>query len=292
MLFKKRTLRSSKKTRERRRTLALRALVAVVIIIVAIGGFSWASHWSEITIQDIRILGSLAFTDEDIREYIEGEITGRYWGMLSRANVFLYPKWGIESGLLNAFPKLSNVDVSFHDFQSITTYIEERKPHYLWCGEELPEENDAVLRQCYFLDLNGIIFTQAPYFSGNVYFEFYGSVLGQSVREENIHEPPLGFSFLPEEEFRRVIAFRNSLASFNIQAQKFIARDEGDYEFVIENGAKILFNKEQDFDVLLNNLDAALETEELNEEDLTGEDSSLEYLDLRFNNRVFYKFSP
>ena len=283
MFLKRRSLYSSRRIKERKRTFIRSVIVIVIVMVTSIAFFSWASHKPEITIKNIIVVGASSFVDKKIETYVEQKIRGDYLWLFSRANIFLYPRQGIKEGLLNTFPHLSKAHVSFDNFQSISVHIEERKPYYLWCGSLEDEE-------CYFLDLDGAIFAPAPYFSGSVYFEFYGPIGGEKIRTQGIREAPLGFYFLPTQEFKRIIAFKNALGVIGILGERFFVREDGDYEFVLRNGAEILFNREQDFDVILNNLDAALGTEALENDDLTEENASLEYIDLRFNNKVFYKF--
>ncbi|MBI2048292.1 MAG: FtsQ-type POTRA domain-containing protein [Parcubacteria group bacterium] len=219
----------------------------------------------------------VAVSEEDIRGFLEERLGGGYLNIVSRANVFLFQPKVIEAGLKSSFAKIQDVEVSRDSFNSIVVTIEERKPFYLWCDEQVADKNE---NQCYFLDIDGYAFAPAPYFSGSVYFEFY-----KPFSED---KNPVGTYFLPEAEFKRLIAFRNSLREVNIEAQKFKILETLDYAFILKEGTDIFFNPKQDFDALFNNLSATFDTEQFIQKRKRG--FSLEYIDLRFDNKVYYRF--
>ena len=60
-------------------------------------------------------------------------------------------------------------------FRTIVIKISERDPFALWCDGEAPVDgDDANVGSCFFLDSDGYIFANAPYFQDNVYFKLYG----------------------------------------------------------------------------------------------------------------------
>jgi len=105
---------------------------------------------------------------------------------------------------------------------------------------EVVEEKGVTL--CYFLDEKGIVYTEAPHFTGNVYFRFFGA----------LHEgDPVGQSFLPENKFRELTFFLASLRESDIHSVELVLRDDSDYELYLESGVRILFPRDLDFVVRL-----------------------------------------
>ena len=167
--------------------------------------------------------------------------------------------------------------------------MSERTEKYTWCGLTLPEEASlgTNAQKCYFLDEDGYIFDEAPYFSGEVYFKFYGDVL---INADN----PLGAHFL-KENFKQLVFFKNVLLDIGLKPAELYAGNDGDIEIFLSKGAfaaikpKIMLKADSNFQNAAENLEAALNTEPL-QSDLKNKYSSLLYIDLRFGNKVYYKF--
>ena len=284
-----RIIRSSHRTRERKKTFLFRLffLPVALVALVVLGAF--LAHRPEVIIRDISIQGTLALAEDDIRRAVNEEISGAYLRFFPRANSLLYPRKEIEERLLNTFPLLSSANVGFKNFHSIDVVVEERKPAHLWCGEELPARRGTPL-ECFFLDSDGIVFARAPLFSTGVYLSLYGPIAGGAVREGNVHEAPLGFYFLTAQDFHFLVAFANAMKELGATPEKIFAMGDDDYDIILANGVSLLINQKHGIDSLVGNLEAALQTDKFTMEDVAGERSRLEYIDVRFKNKVLYKF--
>lgn len=241
-------------------------------------GLAWLSWLPETSIKQIQVVGNRTVPEEDVRAYIESRLQGGYLSVFSRANVFLFQPSVVEKELMDAFKKIEEANVSRDGLRSVRVDINERKPYYLWCGaRSLVSTQDG----CYFLDIDGYAFAPAPYFSGHVYFEFQKQFNAGSM-------DPIGTHFLPTEEFKRLIGFRNALRALDIYPDTLAIDENGDYIFVLAGNTRIIFNPAQDFDLLFNNLLATFDTEQFKGKKI--ENTSLEYIDLRFKNKVYYRF--
>ena len=136
------------------------------------------------------------------------------------------------------------------------------------------------------MDDTGYVFDEAPYFSGEVYFKFYG--LG-SIHADN----PAGFYF-SEQNFKQLTAFKDVLISMGLKPVIINILKNGDIELFLargnssKSGPKIIFKSDADLLNVAENLQAALATEPLMS-GFKNKYSSLLYIDLRFGNKVFYK---
>tara|TARA_Y100000031_G_scaffold148279_1_gene184375 strand:- start:86910 stop:87683 length:774 start_codon:yes stop_codon:yes gene_type:complete len=256
----------------------MRACVLCALILGVFTGLAWLSWLSDFTIERIEVVGNTTVPEEDVRAYIGKRLTGGYLSVFSRANVLLFQPRVVETELLERFKKIKDINVSRDSLHSIVVEIDERKPYYLWCIAPVSPDTRET---CFFLDINGLAFAPAPYFSGHVYFEFHKQ-LGDAV-------DPVGMHFMPEEEFKRIISFRNSMRAFELEPHALIVDERGDYLFLLPSGAKMIFNTEQDFDLLFSNLLATFDTEQFKGRK-SVEHTSLEYIDLRFKNKVYYRF--
>ena len=147
------------------------------------------------------------------------------------------------------------------------------------------------------MDEDGYIFDEAPYFSGEVYFKFYGLTdVGRPDSGRPTSEDfPLGSYFL-KQNFKQLISFKDILIGIGLKPVALYATNDGDIQIFLSGGTlpttgpQIIFRADADFQNVAENLEAALTTEPLQSE-FKNKYSSLQYIDLRFGNKVYYKFS-
>jgi hypothetical protein len=139
--------------------------------------------------------------------------------------------------------------------------------------------------KCYFTDEKGYIFDEAPYFSGNVYFKFYG-------KDDMDPVNPSGTYFL-KDKFTEIAKFVDALQKMNLNPDSFSLGDGNDGSIylssTLEAGPKIVFKIDSDYQKIADNLQLAISTDPLQKK-IRDNISSLLYIDLRFGNNVYYKF--
>lgn len=286
-LFKKR-LHSSQRAERIKRRLVFFSLAGVFLCASALAALSWGSYRGEVSVNTVRVVGAEVVSENSIRALVEEKLSGAYFKIFNRANIFLYPRKSIEKTLLETFPRLANVSLYRVGFREIVVKIEERAPSYLWCGDEYFP--DTLRRECFFLDPQGVAFARAPHFSGPVYFEIYGKMRGNAIPALAKHGPPIGLSFLPLGDFVRIIAFKDALAGSGLSAEALVVQETGDALFFFPSGLRLIFQLAQDFGVVNSNVFAALGTAPLKKEFFySSPKNPYEFLDARFENRIFYK---
>lgn len=255
--------------------------------------FAFSAYFSKLeglNINQIEILGNKVVETSQIQSEINELIAGKYLWIFPKANVLYYPKNKIENALQNKFHRLNKINLSIENQKTLTISVTEREAKYTWCGI-LPKEITLINsneEKCYFLDEKGYVFDIAPYFSGEVYFKFYG-------RGELDINNPTG-TYFSSQNFEQLILFKNILVSMGIKPTIINILENGDIEIFLAKGEKnlfgpkIIFESDADFKNVAENLQAALGTEPL----LSGfkkKYSSLLYIDLRFGNKVYFKFN-
>lgn len=276
MFGRRSSLRSKKFQERKRKVLILKVFLAFALLFALLSGVLYGLHRPEVTIQNIGVVGEDVIPAQAITTLAREVLTGNYFWIIPRSTIFFYPRGAIEAALPRVYPKIKEASTSFKNLTTIEIVVEERQPFALWCGENRLE---GAIPKCFFLDETGFIYGPAPDFTGDVYFHYYGSLPKSD---------PVGQHFLSQEEFSRLSFFFIALVERGINARDFAVRDDTDYEFYLDNGIQVLFAREQDLTLLLQNLESVLISEKLKNVDL----ATVEYIDLRFGNKVFYKMAP
>jgi len=263
----------------RRRVILVKILLSVFALLVIFAGLVYISRVPFFNIKGVEITGNKAVDAENIKISIEKEIAGNYLKLFPKTNILFYPKNNIKKELFNQFKKLKDINFSIKDNKILEVSVTEREAKYLWCGENLVVGAPSD-EKCSFVDESGYVFELAPYFSGNVYFKFFG--------------PLAGDYFFPDI-FGKVLAFKDTLIHMGFKLVSLYILDNGDIKIFLSNSDKTLIGPyitlkaDSDFQKVAENLQTALSTEPL-QSNFKNKYSSLEYIDLRFGNKVVYKF--
>ena len=277
-----------KKLFEKSRFLAWRSIIFIMLFLVLIGILAWQSGNKKALIDKIEVLGNEVVNQKDILRIVQSELAGKYAWLFHKDNIFIYPQNNIKEKLLVLDKRIRDVNVYRDSLTAIAVEISERKPAYMWCElvKERPDLESAEgaggspasgsnQKKCFFLDKTGYIFAEAPQFSGSVFFTFYGY--------RKYADAPLGNFLFEERDFERLIAFKEKIKKLGFEPAGLVEKEEGDFDLILEDESKIMFNQKQNLADVLENFDSSIDTIKAGKKDL-------EYIDLRFGNKVFYKF--
>ncbi|HEY4494225.1 MAG TPA: FtsQ-type POTRA domain-containing protein [Candidatus Paceibacterota bacterium] len=257
--------------RKRKKAFATKITLVAVCVLVLIVGLALVSRIGKLQLSNVEISGNKVVESKALEDSIRNEISGKYLWLFPKSNFILYPKSKIKENLAVNFKRLKDVSVSTKNPTTLQVNLSEREGKYTWCGGEPNVEAE----KCYFLDESGYIFDEAPYFSGSVYFKFYGKK---------------GDYFAPGN-WAKFMGFKENLEKMGIKPTSLYMKDDGDSEVYLglSGKPKILIKTDSDLNKMAENLQAALSTQPL-QNDFVKKYSSLEYIDLRFGNKVYYKF--
>ena len=259
----------------------LLSLLALVIIFICL---AYISRIPSLNINDIEVTGNKVVDTSVVKTFVQKEITGNYLWLFPKTNLLFYPKNRIQKDLSIEFKRLNDISLSIKNSNTLEVELDERVPLYTWCGVTMPDLTNSSTEKCYFLDKDGYIFDEAPYFSGEVYFKFYG-------------QAEVG-TYFSKENFQQLISFKNTLEAINLKPISLYISDAqtGDIKIFLSSSNKtqinpyITFKTDSDFQNVAENLQSALSTEPLQTE-FKNKYSSLQYIDLRFGNKVYYRFA-
>lgn len=275
-------IQESKKKRKNIRKRKI--IIFFLLFALALAGLTMLLRWSKLNIQNIEITGNPVVDSTDLENTIKNEIYGYYLWIFPKSNFLIYPKNDVKAALEDNYKVLKNISLGLKGISTMELKVEERIGKYTWCGDT--PQNDTN-DNCYFMDDTGYIFGQAPFFSGDVYLKFYGK-----VRDDV--SAPLGEIYF-KEFFPKLLQFRDTVKLMGISTSAYHVRNDGSAELYLvsntpfPNKQKIIFNPSEDLSKLAENLQTALATDPL-KTDFKNKFSSFEYIDLRFGNKVYYKF--
>ena len=217
-------------------------------------------------IKNITIEGATDLSKEFLTQELQGVLKSKSLGIFPRDRIFFFPYDDVRIKLMNSFKKFSSVQIEGRFSQNLLVKIEERQPVAVFCAEEQ--------KNCYFIDEGGFIFVDAPFFSSGVFPQFSDN--------RAHHKPSVGDFLIDGEEARRIFDFMKLMPADYSVAQILLEND-GVYKFLTKEGWQIILQKDDDFEVAHQNFLASLN-------EIKDKRKNLDYIDLRFGGKVFFKF--
>ena len=248
------------------------SLIALVVFMVYSLFFSgWFS------VENVLVIGNLEISEEQVKNLADNYLNKTYLlGYIKPfSNILFTSSEKIEHSLRNNFPIIGTVDIDKKLFsKTLSVEIKEREILGIWCGSA---GSPQVNQDCFYFDKEMVLFKSAPRVSGDVFLVI------EDGRDRNFN---LADSFDDRELFEKVNLTRNILDEINFIAYDSFFLPQGSFEFWIKSkeGWYIYLDKETDVPNQLVALKKFLE-----EKLPAARRQSLQYIDLRINNRIYYK---
>jgi len=269
---------------KRRKVLKNKIIIYFILLLILIVGISYLSKIKEININQINVSGNLIIDSSSVKEIVENNLNNNYFFIFPKTNFLIYPKQKIIEELLYKYKRIKDISINRTNSKSIEVVIGEYEGKYLYCGNKIEDIEENLPEKCYFTDSNGYIFDESPYFSGEIYFKFYGMV------NENI----LG-NYYYKENFLNLIKLKNSIEEINLKPSYILINNDNEINIglstlgIAEINPTIIIKLNSDYEKISENLKTAVINEPLKSK-LIYDYKQLKYIDLKFGNKVYYKF--
>lgn len=265
-----------KKEKHRRR---LWWLAAVVLVFCAALFIFWVVAESPVfRIDHVVVTGNLAVAADDVANLLQVSMSRHHtiWStILGTKNMLIWPK-ALASSDIALVPQLAGVALqkSYVD-HTITAFVTEREPIAIWC--EMPaidaNGNPSGDESCFWFDDTGTLFEKA--------FDTEGSELF-AVHDYSQKGLGIGGKILPSIFVPNMLSILGTVKASGITVKEIVLNDISLQEVDVStyNGPALYFSLRFSADDDLEALRQLMEK--------TGFDS-LQYIDFRTENRMYYK---
>jgi cell division septal protein FtsQ len=267
-----------KKKQDLKKRKALFYGTVLVVFLGLIIGFFWLPF---LRIKQITISPLLTIEEDEVKNFVDARISRNVLLVLPGENIFLINKKSLVKALKNEYSAIDTVEVN-KDFTGLHFVVTERSPKTIWC------QNQEGNSPCYFIHEDGTIFEVAGEFSNPLFFVFYTPLEKQ--------DDPIGSLVLPVEEFKRVTDIQKLLATYGIRLYGYKKNTDGYESFlltpIILDGSPSAYIKSQQIqssETVVSKIVTSLKNAKL-KESKEGRFATLDYIDIRFNDQVSFKF--
>jgi hypothetical protein len=286
------SLKSPRLVQKKRRKFAWIFSLSALAAVAFLYALSQLASLNVLTIQGVAVTGAASVEQEGVSAYVQDAIAGKYLWLLPKANIMLYPKDALTAGLLGTFPGLESAELGLGDGRILTVTVVERKPTALWCAGDysrpvFSESDEGIPADCYFMDDAGLIYSKAPIYSGSAFMRYYGLV--------DDGTDPLKHQYMDADAFATLGLFVRGTRDYGLPVAGLSASTTGAYELYLDGPAfadgeaRILFDAKQPLDDTFGNLTAFFDKQDFKRKGETVA-RQLDYLDLSFGSKIYYKW--
>lgn len=270
-----------RKLRDRRREAFLRTvyltLAGAVAVVVLVLYLVWLPA---LRISTVRVEGY--GNADSLEQMVKKELEGSYTYLIPRNSFFFYPERTIRAAILDAYPHIASVHLVRTSFTAVTVKTTERIAVFWWCGT--PETLSARTGSCYQVDAEGFVFEKAVERSAEeasttpttAMVRVYAPLAtASSTGEYPLRAQVLGARALPD-----VLKFIKMIQAMSIPVASIAIRgDEAD--LFVEPSTRITY--------IIGHEREAIKNAEVAFKNLNMVNGSIDYVDLRFDGKVYLK---
>ncbi len=255
---------------KKRKKVALRALVALFIIVAVCVGLGYLLFFAKLLdVRTIDISGAEIIPSTDLKTVAEDWLNGGFLGLTRNKNLLFISAGGLASELTAKFPRIDSAEIRKEFPHGLKISVTERKPAGIWCF--------VALAKCFYFDKNAVAYAEATQSSG---------FLILNVADHQGQAVTLGSRVSSEEWTKNIIMARELLPKVGVSVAEFTISSGSFDEFdsKTSEGWRILFSNSTDITKQIASL-GILFRDKLPVEKRTG----LQYVDLRIQDRIYYK---
>lgn len=258
----------------------LKILFFLLLILFVVAIFIGLFSLSKFRIKNITVSGVSDSNKTDFLVFTDKFLEKKYFGLLPYDNIFIFPKKSLRAEIVGNLLYIKEIKFDRQFPNEVAIEVNTRRPFAIWCEKYL---NEVAKASCVFVDEKGFAFKKSPIFSGNIFRQFF------DMREEGEKRGGNLGQVVSETLFIELNNFIKQISSDNIEVARVDVKDGNIYELETSAGWRILLNGAKSFSITLDNLKTLLDTE-LAPGKAGKLLPGLEYIDLRFGDKVFYKF--
>lgn len=248
--------------KRRRRWVLWRAAGWLLAFFFTGGALASLFYIPQFQIRAVAVQGAKSLDSALLAAEVSSVLQGKYFRLLPKNNLIFLPRKKVAA-LLQKEPRIESFSMERRFPSALEIEIKEREPWGIWCQGE----------RCFFADQTGFVFAPAPLAEGRAIFKI------KDEREENF----FGKHFLPRELLEKIIHLAERVAKrFEEEPWLLEIKTSQSFKLLVKSGWYLKLDDKTDFDRALENLALALR-------ELGERREQLEYLDLRFTDKVFYK---
>lgn len=283
-------LQRSRQVKRRRKSIQVIGLVFLILITFVLTIYTL--HRPRWRIQEVKVAGTESLNSDHLATLVKSELVGSYLWLVPKNSRLFFSKDTLAQEVSRQIPRIASLELDVSG-TLLNVEITERESKLLWCLFDAVDTKD-----CYFVDMTGIAFAQAPTFIDHVLFEIHqkdnatssassttlGSVVLAPAVLENIYDQ--------KETVHKVLANKKMFDRSIITSVELVSGSYYSFDIVspslIGKQWRLLTQPKMSGQLLSERLSALFESESFDKNVIKNQ-QSLSYVDARLDSKLFFK---
>jgi cell division septal protein FtsQ len=242
--------------------------LGLFVLLLLLTGIVMLTRISSLQISMVKVSGNSFVPTEEIQNKTDEVLGSHYLFFIPKRNVFLFPKHELADKLKEN-PAVIDVSINKDLFDTLSIVVTEQEKEAIYC-------DSFEKTECFYINNEGYLYSKVGQ-DHPLDQEIIVYLEGERKKvREMVLEPDL---------YQDVISFIKSSARYGIPVVSAHVKSDGIIEFTTQSSARLITSRYDDFEKDFSNFIALFEKEILIREQL----GQIDYVDLRFGNKVFYK---
>ena len=248
-------------------------IIFYFLVVCFVAVFIYVIFFSQyLMVSNITISGTQTLDSNQLRQNIENSFQGKFLGIIPRDNFLFISQDKIQSILTENFKKIRSVAITRKFPDTLNISIDERKALLVWCSNE----------KCYLLDEQGIAYSEADFSSPELVQNNLLQITDNSGKEVSIGEKVIEPAY---QQYVSSIKDALSPLGFNATGEYWTpSRMAEEINVKTEQETEFYFSTQFTLESAMRTLNTVFKKEITQDQK-----SNIAYIDLRNENKVFYK---
>lgn len=249
-----------------KRNIKISLMVLLICAITYV--ISFASSYEKFQIKEIEVVGNKYVESPHVVDFVKSVSAESYFKIFSKNNILFLPREHIISELEKELT-IDRVVIKSESLAKIKIEIYEHEPWAIWCNTE------KNVKDCSFVNNDGLAFMKSSEIVVQDLIQLSGEVSGDI----------LGKNYVTPELFDKFVIISDLLTKINVAISQISTTDYETFILHTKNGPQLFIDKNDDPVEVVNNLKTTIEQESIHDIQF----KNIEYVDLRFDGKAYYK---
>ncbi len=219
-------------------------------------------------IQEVKIDGNVFVSKKEIEQKANDVLNKNILWVIPYRNIFIFPKAELRESI-QSNPAITSIKITKDLFHTLRIEIQEQEKEMIYCTS--PEKTE-----CFYINKQGFIYAKVeeiiiPEQEVIIYSEKGSKKLRDILVDEKVYID--------------IVLFVKNLARQDIRIKEVYIKFDDTVEFISLDNTRLITSIFDEYKKDFANLIALFDQQVITKDQL----STIEYIDLRFGNKVFYK---
>ena len=267
--------RSVKRRRGSSSKKGLFTFLVVGIVFACVAGGIYFARIRRLQVTKISVEGVSSLSQDEIAARIRSMLDGKYFGLVPRTNIFLIRSSRIAKELIAAVPMIRSIRITKTIPDRVTVSVVERTLWAIACNDLNISPKKPV--QCAYIDDTGFAYESSPLSVGSLITR-----ITTDMAEQHIPSAFFDGAFVADAGMMKQIV--EHATSARVIGYDFSSALPREMKVKTAEGFTVIFPR----GAILADTEKVLQR--VFEQEIKEKQPQLDYIDVRFGNKVFFKF--